>query len=104
MPAEKPNSPHPTIAGLAADDSSEVRHPLREPDRRCDRIVRAGWHRQMVAAARAWGRRNPDAVFLSGMVRARGAGTVDRPQARAAADRRQAGTAEITNDRFRTLS
>src|ERR1700682_5316926 len=99
MPAEKPSSPHPTIAGLAVDDSSETRHPLLEPDRRRDRIVRAGRRRQMAAADRARGRRNPDAVFLSGMVRARGAGPIDRAPARAAPDRRPTGAAAIAPSR-----
>src|SRR5207253_7114731 len=39
--------------------------------------------------------RNPDPVFLSGLVSAADSGTFDRTQARVAGDRRQAGFAKI---------
>src|SRR6266404_1892064 len=80
---------------IRADDPSEARRSLHQPDRRRDQPVRAHWRRQMAAANRTRGRRNFDPVFLSGLVPAFRIGNFDRAQAGAAHDRRQAGAAAI---------
>src|SRR3954469_24261647 len=94
MPTEAPAGPRLTNAGSASDDAAKISGSLPEPERRRDRTVRADRRRQMAAAHRARGRRNPDAVFRSGLVRAGGGGTSRRTPARGADDR-QAGAAEV---------